>query len=149
MQQPSWKRVKVGILLGTLGLILGLIGCSSGSESGPNSQDSEFGIYAYAALDEDGENPRLELALIDTLHGHLAGAQLVLSYDGATNAFTGTVENTTKATLRRVRVEVHLSNGIKLGPTIPVDLAPGQVVEITLPADSQPFTFWSAYLEVG
>ena len=149
MQQPSWKGVKVGILLGTLGLVLVLINCSSGSESGDYGQGSESGYYSYAALGEGGLEPSPDLTLIDTLHFHRAGAQGVLSYDLATNAFTGTVENTTKATLRKVRVEVHLSNGITLGPTTPVDLAPGQVVAITIPASSQSFTFWSAYPEVG
>ena len=139
MQQSSWKRVKVGILLGTLGLVLTLLGCHSGSESG---------YYGYAALGE-GPEPSPDLTLFDTLHYHRDGAQLVLSYDFATNTFTGTVENTTKATLRRVRVEVHFSNGTELGPTSPVDLAPGQVVDITLPAGWQTFTFWSAYPEVG
>ena len=42
-----------------------------------------------------------------------------------------------------------LSNGIELGPTTPVNLAPGQVMAITLPASSQPFTSWSAHPEVG
>ena len=140
MQRPSPKRVKVGILLGTLGLALALIGCSSGSESG---------YYSYSALGEDGVGPSPDLALIDTLHFHRAGAQLVLSYDWATNAFTGAVENTTKATLRKVRVEVHLSDGIRLVPTTPVDLAPGQVAAITIPAAVHAFTLWSAYPEVG
>ena len=141
MQQLSQHMVKVGTLIGVLGLCLvfALIGCSS---------DSESGFFSYAALGE-GPEPSPDLTLIDTLGFYLAGAQLVMSYDSATHAFTGTVENTTKATLRRVRVEVHLSNGIKLGPTIPVDLTAGQVVEISLPAGSQLFTFWSAYLEVG
>ena len=103
---------------------------------------------AYSASGE-GPEPSPDLALIDTLHVHRAGAQLVLSYDSATSAFTGTVENTTKAALRRVRVEVHLSNGTTLGPTTPVDLAPGQVVAITLPASIQPFILWNAYPEVG
>ncbi len=149
MQQPSWKGVEVGIPLGTLGLVLALINCRSGSESGDYGQSSESGYYSYAAIGEGGVEPSPDLALIDTLHFHRDGAQLVLSYDLGTNAFTGTVENTTKATLRKVRVEVHLSNGIKLGPTTPVDLAPSQVVAITLPASSQSFTFWSAYPEVG
>ena len=59
------------------------------------------------------------------------------------------VENTTETTLTRVRVEVHLSNGIELGPTTPVNLAPGQISDINLPASSQPFTSWSAHPEVG
>ena len=98
---------------------------------------------------EGGEESGTQFALGDTFDEVRAGARLVLSYDSATNAFTGTVENTTRATLSRVRVEVHLSNGIELGPTTPVDLAPGQVVAITLPASSQPFTSWSAHTEVG
>ncbi len=78
-----------------------------------------------------------------------AGARLILAYDAETNTFTGSVQNTTDATLRQVRVEVHLSNGTELGPTTPVDLAPGQVVDITLPATDAPFTTWSAHPEVG
>ena len=74
---------------------------------------------------------------------------MVLSYDSAGNAFTGKVENTTSDKLDLVRVEVHLSNGIELGPTTPVDLAPGQTVEVTLQASSQPFVSWSAHPEVG
>ena len=93
MQQPSWKRVKVGILLGTLGLVLGLIGCSSASESG---------YYSYAAFGE-GSHPPPDLGLLDTQGLYDAGAEGTLSYDFTTHAFTGTVENTTKATLRRVR----------------------------------------------
>ena len=46
-------------------------------------------------------------------------------------------------------VEVHLSNGIELGPTTPVDLAPGQVHEIDLAASSNPFESWSTHPEVG
>ena len=45
-------------------------------------------------------------------------------------AACGDGKRTTASTLRRVRVEVHLSNGIELGQTTPVDLAPGESVEI-------------------
>ena len=77
-----------------------------------------------------------------------AGARLILSYDAQANAFTATVQNTTAATLPRVRVEVHLSNGTELGPTTPVDLAPGQTVPVTLEATTEPFDTWSAHPEV-
>ena len=97
---------------------------------------------------EGGEESGAQFALNETFDSIRAGARLVLSYDSTANAFTGTVENTTEDTLRRVRVEVHLSNGIELGPTTPVDLAPGETVDITLPASSQPFTSWSAHPEV-
>ena len=146
MQQPSQHMVIVGTLIGALGLCLVLttIGCNSGSESG-DSQGS--GWFGYAALDK-GPKPPPHVGLLDTQRVHLAGAEVTLSYDWATHAFTGKMENTTTATLRRVRVQVHLSNGIKLDPTTPVDLAPAQVVNVNIPASSQPFTHWSAYLEV-
>ena len=150
VRQPSPKLVTVGVLLGTLSLVLGLIGCSGESEYIDDYLDDDDGSgwVGYAALGE-GPKPSPDLTRFDTLHFHLDGAQLVLSYDWTTDAFTGTVENTTTATLRRVRVEVYLSNGIKLGPTTAVDLAPGQGVAITLAAGSRPFRFWSAYPEVG
>ena len=78
-----------------------------------------------------------------------AGARLSLSYDPATSAFTGTVSNTTGATLSRVRVEVHLSTGTELGPTNPVDIAPGQTIDVTLDARGETFSTWTAHPEVG
>ena len=104
---------------------------------------------ANGESDGDNEESGTQFGLNETFDEIRAGARLALSYDSAANAFTGTVENTTGATLRRVRVEVHLSNGTELGPTTPVDLAPGQVAAITLPATSQPFETWSAHPEVG
>ena len=77
------------------------------------------------------------------------GARLILNYDAASNAFTGTVANTTGAILRQVRVEVHLSNGVELGPTTPVDLQPGQAIPIELPSTTGSFTGWIAHAEVG
>ena len=61
----------------------------------------------------------------------------------------GAVENTTGNVLSQVRVEVYLSNGTELGPTAPVDLAPGQVLDINLPATEASFTGWIAHAEVG
>lgn len=77
------------------------------------------------------------------------GARLILGYDAGSNAFKGTVENTTNNVLRQVRVEVHLSNGAELGPTTPVDLAPGEKVAVNLPATAAAFTSWVAHAEVG
>ena len=101
-----------------------------GEESNEHEGGSEFG--------EEGEESGTQFALDDTFDEVRAGVRLVLSYDGKAHAFTGAVENTTEATLNRVRVEVHLSNGIELGPTTPIDLAPGQSVEITLAASDEP-----------
>ena len=72
-----------------------------------------------------------------------------MSYNPAGNTFEGTVENTTNNVLTRVRIEIHLSNGTELGPTTPVDLAPGQTLPVTLPSTQASFTGWIAHAEVG
>ena len=59
------------------------------------------------------------------------------------------MENTTSNVLSNVRIEVHLSNGTELGPTAPVDLAPGQTMDVNLPATAASFTGWIAHAEVG
>ena len=108
----------------------------SGGESGSEgSGGSEEGSANLLTLDQTFDQVRL-------------GAQLIMAYDAASNAFVGTVANTTNGTLTRVRVEIHLSNGVELGPTAPVDLAPGQVIDIVLPASGQ-FDGWVPHAEVG
>ncbi len=44
---------------------------------------------------------------------------------------------------------MHLSNGTELGPTIPVDMAPGMVLSVNLAATPEPFTGWIPHAEVG
>ena len=125
---------------------------SSDSENGEGGDDSESGEHSSESEsgEDDGEEESgTQFALSETYDKVRAGARLILRYDSTANAFVGTVENTTETTLTRVRVEVHLSNGIELGPTTPVNLAPGQIADINLPASSQPFTSWSAHPEVG
>ena len=133
----------------------------AGEESGEHNSVSESGNASEASgehsgegeasgeHEEEGEESGTQFALGDTFDEVRAGARLVLSYDSTANSFTGTVENTTAAKLSRVRVEVHLSNGIELGPTTPVDLDPGQIIDITLEASGEPFTTWSAHPEVN
>ena len=119
----------------------------SGSESGESGERSSE--HGGSESGEGGEESGTQFGLNETFDEVRAGARLVLSYDPDANAFIGTVENTTGAALSRVRVEVHLSNGTELGPTTPIDLEPGQVVDVNLPATNRPFTSWSAHPEVG
>ena len=109
-------------------------GGEGGIESGGSG--SEEGSGATLAKDE----------IFDEVRG---GARLVMGYDAASNAFNGTVENTTNNTLSNVRIEVHLSNGTELGPTTPVDMAPGEMYAIEMPATQEAFTGWIAHAEVG
>ncbi|MDX1436579.1 MAG: hypothetical protein R3335_07210 [Anaerolineales bacterium] len=89
------------------------------------------------------------LGLNDRFDETQNGARLILTYDEATNSFYGKVENTTDQVLKKVRIEVRLSNGVELGPTVPMDLTPGQSMKIRLHAESDDFNGWSAHPEVG
>ena len=98
---------------------------------------------------EESEESGTQYALNQTYNKVRNGARLILAYDAKSNAFKGTVENTTGKTLKQVRVEVHLSNGTELGPTTPADLGPGEKRSIKLKATSRKFEKWSAHPEVG
>ena len=72
-----------------------------------------------------------------------------ISYDSTREVFSGTITNTTDEIVRMVRVEVHLSNGVELGPTATADLAAGESSEVELDAGSQTFTTFGAHVEIG
>lgn len=81
------------------------------------------------------------------LVGIAPGIRFKLDYDSTANAFTGIVENTTDRTLATVTVEVRLyndSSDYRSSQVTLVDLAPGEVSEVTLPVGSDPFTAWTA-----
>ena len=146
MWQP---RVTMLIILA---LISG-IGCASSD----HDEDGEHGVSGertghlpnHAEGGGAGEESGGEFTKNQTYDHVRNGVRLELVYDAVTNAFVGTVENTTNQTVSRVRVEVHLSNGIELGPTTPTDLAPGQKVNVELNAAGQDFNKWSAHPETG
>ncbi len=121
-------------------------GTESGSEG---SGDEHAGGSEGSGSEGTEEVTANQLALDETFDAIRSGARLMLNYDAASNAFTGTVENTTNNTLTRVRVEIHLSNGTELGPTTPIDLAPGQTAPIELASTQASFTGWIAHAEVG
>ncbi len=77
------------------------------------------------------------------------GARMTLAYDLQNRSITGHVENTTNQTLKRVRVKARLSNGVKLGPTRAIDLAPGETQKIEFTEIEGDFTGWTAHVEVG
>ena len=117
---------------------------AGGEGHGPGGE----GSGSESARGEEGSSTN-QLAPDQTFDMVRSGARLVLSYDAGSNAFVGTVENTTNNVLNRVRIEVHLSNGTELGPTTPIDLAPGQVSQVNLPSTQASFTGWLAHVEVG
>ena len=122
---------------------------AGGEGHGPGGEGSgsESGGESGGAGSEEGSGANL--APGDTFDAVRGGARLILNYDAASNSFTGMVVNTTNNVLNQVRVEVHLSNGTELGPTTPVNMAPGAVLGVNLPATGDSFTGWIAHAEVG
>ncbi len=114
-------------------------------EHGPGAQSG--GETATGGGEEGGGAE--SLTPDETFDAVRNGVRLKLSYHASSNSFKGTLKNTTAAVLDRVRVEVHLSNGTELGPTTPMEMAPGALVAITLPATTAAFTGWTAHAEVG
>ena len=98
---------------------------------------------------EEGEEGGVYIQSGDTWDATRRGARLVLAYDGAADAFKGTVYNTTESTLCAVRVEVHLGGGPELGPTEKNDVPAGQSTEIVLPAGGETVSTWTAHPEVS
>jgi hypothetical protein len=95
------------------------------------------------------EESGIVLDLDETYDTVRNGARLVLDYNAESNSFVGFVENTTESPLKQVRVEVHLSNGVELGPTTPTDLNPGERIAVNLKATDSDFDGWTAHPEVG
>ena len=121
----------------------------SGEEHGSGESEDAEHSGSESSGEESGEESGTQYAKTDTYDETRNGARLVISYDEETQAFTGTVENTTEETLTRVRVEVHLSNGTELGPTVPTELEAGASMEVTLAAVDEEFDTWGAHPEVG
>ena len=118
---------------GPLILVLLLAACGGENPVGP----SEVG--------ESGT----QYGISDTARESRSGIDLVMSYDQARQRFNGTVTNTTGATVADVRVEIHLDNGVELGPTPRVDLAAGEMRSVSLDARGQRFSRWSVHVEIG
>jgi ribosomal protein L19 len=126
-----------------------LTGLSAPSEGGERGHGSEKGEGREGGSKEKGEESGTQYSIKQKYDQVRNGARLILSYDKKSNSFKGVVINTTRKTLERVRVEVHLSNGTELGPTKPGDLKPGAKRAITLKATKKPFERWNAHPEVG
>ena len=122
-------------------------GGESGGEHGAAGEGAEGSETGGEGGSE--EATANQLAPDETFDTVRNGARLVMNYDAPSNSFKGTVENTTSQVLSRVRIEVHLSNGTELGPTTPIDMAPGQILPITLDSTQAPFTSWIPHAEVG
>ena len=115
-----------------------------GGEHGEGGEGDEHGKGG-----EEGEESGVYIGAAETWDVVRGGARLVLAFDPESNAFVGTVENTTRETLCAVRVEVHLSTGTELGPTERTDVRAGQSTAVRLPTEGEAFDTWTAHAELS
>ncbi len=139
-------------------LLVFAYGCSKGAEdtetaehthegeAAAHTHEGEAGEHTHEG---EGEESGPQIGLDGTHDEVRKGVRLILSFDSESSYFVGTVENVSENTVPKVRVEVHLSNGTELGPTEPVDLAPGKKIEVKLSAVDQTFIWWKAHAEAG
>ncbi len=124
-------------------------GTGEHARSEGTGEHAEGGESVEHGSGEEGEESGVQIGPEDTWDATRNGARLVLSFDPASNAFVGTVENTTQHMLCAVRVEVHLSTGTELGPTERTDLLPGEETVVELPTAGEAFETWTAHPEVS
>ena len=119
-----------------------------GGEHGEGDEHGEGG-ESHGEGGEEGEESGVYIDAGETWDVVRRGARLVLAFERASNAFVGTVTNTTSETLCAVRVEVHLSTGTELGPTERTDLRAGQSTAVRLPTAGEAFDTWTAHPEIS
>jgi len=146
------KMTVISASLFLLGVVL--VGCNS-KQKAETAVETEK-LEAVEGLHEadkhgegEGEEDGTMLTMDEVYDVVKKGTHLVLKYDQEARAFLGTVENVGDELLQRVRVEVHLSNGKELGPTVQADLEPGEKREVELLVGDEDFETWSTHAEVG
>ena len=142
MKGEPTKMTKIAALMLAFGLALG-------ASVGAAQERGEGGEGGEGGAEHGGEEAATQYGLNDVYDVVRSGARLILRYDAASESFVGSVTNTTAAILRNVRIEIHLSNGTELGPTTPIDLAPGASIPVELPSPGESFMTWGAHPEVG
>ena len=126
-------------------------GESRGEHGGEHAEGGEHGEggESHGEGGEEGEELGVYIGVGETWDVVRRGARLVLAFERASNAFVGTVTNTTSETLCAVRVEVHLSTGTELGPTERTDVRAGQSTAVRLPTAGEAFDTWTAHPELS
>lgn len=142
--QLSVNRIYLALLMG---MFIFSTACNSGHTE---SEQSESGHEkSESSHSEEGEESNTQYSKTDKFEGVRKGVHMVLAYDAETESFKGTVKNVLETMIQKVRVEVHLSNSVELGPTTAIDLEPGDSHEVVLSAKGQEFETWSTHAESG
>ncbi|MCQ3811429.1 MAG: hypothetical protein KTV68_12860 [Acidimicrobiia bacterium] len=115
----------------------------SGSEGGGEGPGHESGGGEGAGHEGGGSEGGAEetspsISVNQPVSGTFNNLDYRVAYDRASNSFMATVTNNTSQTVCASRLEIHMGaqgRVIELGPTIGVDLAPGESIDVVLSAD--------------
>ncbi len=141
-EMESWQVQRSSVVSLVLLVAFSAAGCS-GSPTEPTEAHGPEGTGG-----ESGESGT-RYAPGDEARELRGGVELVMRFEQGGERFTGTVRNTASETVRDVRVEIHLSNGVELGPTPRVDLVAGETRPVELDARGQAFDWWTVHVELG
>jgi hypothetical protein len=153
MKSKSWESW-IFMVFVAVALVIFPTACATGdkgqdksaSQSKEEHTHGEEGTHTHG---EEWEETEEKLTLTDTYDQVRHGVRLILAYHNASSSFVGSVENTTDKAIKAIRVEVHLSTGVELGPTERIDLAPGEKSGVKLEAKGHVFEWWKAHPETG
>jgi hypothetical protein len=98
---------------------------------------------------EEGEESGVYIARTARWSETRGDAWLQLSFNSGSNAFSGRVSNTGNEPLCDVRIEVHLSTGVELGPTEATEVPYGGSINVTVPTGGEEFATWTAHHEAS
>jgi len=145
MKKISWK-LWIFVAVVAVALVMFGTACATGDKGQEKTATQAKEAHEHG---EEGEESGEKLALTDIYDHVHKGVRLVLAFHNASSSFIGSVENVTDKTIKKVRVEVHLSTGVELGPTERMDLAPGEKAGVKLEAKGHVFEWWKAHAESG
>ena len=123
-------------------------GHGAGGEHGGGGEGSEGGGEGSEGGEsggESGEEANPSIPINEPYAGVNAGQTFDFRYEADTGLFRGTVENTSAGLVCASRTEIHLGTPmgvVELGPTIPEDLGPGDVLYVVMYQDGpEPDTY--------
>jgi hypothetical protein len=144
---------KTILILTTLFFVMGMAitSCSTDDEGGGMGEGAEGNHMENG--NEQGESGTV-WSINDTADEIVNGIRTIITFNAATNAFEGTLENLNTNVAQQTRLEVHIidanDNATEFGPTPGVDMQPGATRNISLPISAGvTFVEFTMHTEVG
>ena len=110
----------------------------SGGGEGSGEHSGGEGSGHDGSGGESGEETSPSVPVGQPVSGTFNNLDYSVAYDQATNSFMATVTNNTSQTVCASRLEIHMGaqgQVVELGPTIRIDLQPGESIDVVLSAD--------------